>query len=171
MNQAVEGTAPTVPSVAPVAPPTEKLGLRARLIKHFSKFIIVGGVNTGIDFAVLNALMYLSSITSGLGLFVLNCISFSVAVVNSYFMNKRWTFKEATAGIEGKNVSVQFSQFFVVSLIGITINGLILTSITSYVAAPFGLSEQLWANVAKLFATGASLVWNFIGYKLFVFKK
>lgn len=146
-------------------------GFMARLIKQFSKFIIVGGVNTGIDFAVLNILMYLTGITSGFGLFILNCISFSVAVVNSYYMNKRWTFKEAAAGITDKNAAVQFSQFFIVSLIGITINGLILTSITTLIAAPFGISDQLWANVAKLVATGASLVWNFIGYKLFVFKK
>lgn len=149
----------------------QPLSLVARLVKQFSKFVIVGGINTAIDFAVLNTLVFMSGITSGAGLFVLNCISFSVAVVNSYYMNKRWTFKEAAAGIEDKNAGVQFSQFFIVSLIGITINGLILTGITSYITAPFGLSDQLWVNVAKLVATGASLVWNFIGYKLFVFKK
>lgn len=151
----------------PVAP----LGLIARLVKQFSKFVIVGGVNTGIDFAVLNTLMYVTGITSGLQLFVLNCISFSVAVVNSYYMNRRWTFKEAAAGLGDKSNAVQFSQFFVVSIIGIVINGAILTTITTFIAPPFGVSEQLWANVAKLFATGGSLVWNFIGYKLFVFRR
>ncbi len=143
----------------------------ARLVKQFSKFIIVGGVNTGIDFAILNVLMYLTSINSGPMLFLLNCISFSVAVVNSYYMNRRWTFKEAAAGLGDKKATIQFSQFFVVSIIGIIINGAILTGITTIFAAPFGISDQLWANVAKLFATGASLVWNFVGYKLFVFKK
>ncbi len=155
--------------------PTDVVGSQStliqRLIKQFSKFVIVGGVNTGIDFAVLNTLIYLTGITKGWELFVLNCISFSVAVVNSYYMNKRWTFKEAAAGIVDKNAAVQFSQFFIVSVIGITINGAILTGITTLVAPPFGMSEQLWANFAKLVATGASLVWNFIGYKLFVFKK
>ncbi len=162
----------TVPPVTPItAPAPETASLLTRLVKQFSKFIIVGGVNTGIDFAVLNSLIFLTGFTSGWQIFVLNCISFSVAVVNSYYMNKRWTFKEAAAGLATKDSSVQFSQFFVVSLIGITINGLILTGITTYIAAPFGLSDQLWANFAKLVATGASLVWNFIGYKLFVFKK
>lgn len=158
-------------AVSPVTPAQEPMGLIARLVKQFSKFIIVGGVNTGIDFAVLNVLIYLTGITKGWELFVLNSISFSVAVVNSYYMNKRWTFKEAAAGIVDKNAAVQFSQFFIVSVIGITINGLILTSVTTLVTAPFGMSEQLWANFAKLVATGISLVWNFIGYKLFVFKK
>lgn len=143
----------------------------ARTIKQFSKFIIVGGVNTGIDFAVLNVLMYLTQINAGPMLFLLNCISFSVAVVNSYYMNRRWTFQEAATELDDKKPAVQFSQFFVVSIIGILINGGILTVITTFIPAPFGLSAQLWANVAKLFATGASLVWNFVGYKLFVFKK
>ncbi len=167
MNETVStNSSPVSPATSP-----EKMGFIARLVKQFSKFVIVGGVNTGIDFAVLNALMFMTSITQGLGLFVLNCISFSVAVVNSYYMNKRWTFKEAAAGLADKSAGVQFSQFFVVSVIGITINGLILTGITTLIAPPMGLSEQLWANVAKLVATGASLVWNFVGYKLFVFKK
>lgn len=143
----------------------------AQTVKQFSKFIIVGGVNTGIDFAVLNVLMYMTEVNSGPTLFVLNCISFSVAVVNSYYMNKRWTFKEAATNSDGTQTTVQFSQFFAVSVVGILINGAILTGITTLIPAPFGLGAQLWANVAKLFATGASLVWNFIGYKLFVFKK
>jgi len=143
----------------------------ARTVKQFSKFIVVGGVNTGIDFAVLNVLMYVTNVNSGPTLFFLNCISFSVAVVNSYYMNRRWTFKEAAAGLGDKKPAVQFSQFFAVSVIGIIINGAILTGITTFIPAPFGIGAQLWANIAKLFATGASLVWNFIGYKLFVFKK
>jgi putative flippase GtrA len=34
-----------------------------------------------------------------------------------------------------------------------------------------GLSPQIWENVAKLIATGVYIVWNFIGYKLIVFKE
>jgi putative flippase GtrA len=155
-----------VPAVAPIDP-----SLLKRLVKQFSKFVIVGGVNTAIDFAVLNALMYLTSISSGGSLFLLNSISFSVAVINSYYMNRRWTFKEAAAGIVDKNAGVQFSQFFVVSIIGAAINGGILTFFTSAIDPMFGLSPQLWANVGKLFATGVSLIWNFVGYKFIVFKK
>lgn len=36
-----------------------------RIVKQFSKFIIVGGVNTGIDFLVLNILMFMTHINSG----------------------------------------------------------------------------------------------------------
>ena len=139
-----------------------------KLIKQFSKFIIVGGINTGIDFLLLNILIYVTGITAGIELFILNSISFSVAVVNSYFMNKRWTFQDKT---KTEQEPVKFSQFFAISIVGIVINGFVLTGITTYIPPLFGLSAVLWANIAKLMATGFSLIWNFIGYKFFVFKK
>lgn len=139
-----------------------------RVIRQFAKFVIVGGINTGIDFLILNTLIYITGIETGRGIFVLNSISFSVAVINSYFMNKRWTFQDKT---KTEQVTVKFSAFFIISIIGLVINSIVLTSITTYIPPFFGLSAVLWANIAKLFATGFSLVWNFIGYKLFVFKK
>ncbi|MFZ2226323.1 MAG: GtrA family protein [Candidatus Moraniibacteriota bacterium] len=145
----------------------KKLFLRFPILKQIVKFVIVGGINTGIDFLVLNIEMALTGITSGLGMLVLNTISFSVATTNSFFMNKRWTFEDKGASQEG----VKFSQFLLVSIIGIIINTGVVYLITSFTTPLFGLSPQLWANVAKLLATGISLVWNFIGYKFFVFKR
>lgn len=145
---------------------TQKSRMR-RLVRQFSKFILVGGVNTGIDFAVFNALMYFTGIVSGSGLAILNLLSFSVAVVNSYFMNKYWTFQDVTRDRE----ETKFAQFIAVSLVGAGINSGIVAAFTAVFPPILGLSPQLWANVGKLFATGASLVWNFIGYKLFVFKR
>lgn len=138
-----------------------------KLIRQFAKFVIIGGINTGIDFLILNFLMYVTGISNGSELFILNSISFSIAVINSYFMNRRWTFQDKT---KLEQTPVKFSQFFIISVIGLVINGLVLTSITTLIPAPFGLSHALWANIAKLMATGFSLIWNFIGYKFFVFK-
>ncbi len=138
-----------------------------RVAKQFSTFVLIGGVNTAIDFAVLNIEVRLTGITSGFGLFVLNTISFLVAVINSYFMNKYWTFQDVTKNRE----ETKFAQFIGVSLIGSGINSTIVAGITSFIPPVFGLSATAWVNTAKLLATGVSLVWNFIGYKLFVFKK
>lgn len=138
------------------------------LLKQFLKFGIVGGINTAIDFAVIKGLLMLTGITQGFELAVLNAISFSVAVVNSYFMNKHWTFGDKT---RTANESFKFSQFFIVSLIGLGINSGIVAGFATFIQPKFGISAQNWVLVGKLLATGASLVWNFIGYKLFVFKK
>lgn len=138
-----------------------------RLIRQFSKFILVGGINTGIDFAVFNVLISITGITQGYGLAAINLVSFSVAVVNSYFMNKYWTFQDVTKNRE----ETKFAQFITVSLVGAGINSGIVAVFTSVFPPILGLSEQIWANAGKLLATGVSLIWNFVGYKLFVFRR
>ncbi len=62
-----------------------------------------------------------------------------------------------------------FLSFIVVSIIGLLINSLLISVITSQVSLV--ANADLNKNLAKVLATGASLVWNFVGYKLFVFKK
>ena len=135
-------------------------------IKQFSRFVVIGFMNTGIDFAILNLLMWWTDIYSGKWIILLNLISFSMAVFNSYFWNKYWTFKDRD-GIEAK----EFSQFILITLIGVVINSSIIYGITTFVSPMFGISPELWANLAKAAATGFSLVWNFAGYKFIVFKK
>lgn len=142
--------------------------MNTNLIKQISKFVVVGVINTGIDFAILNALMFSTNISSGKWMIIFNSISFTAAVVNSYFMNKYWTFQQQIA--ENKPEK-EFFQFIIVSVVGISINDAIVYGATTFIPPIFGLSEKLWANVAKIFATLASMTWNFIGYKFFVFKK
>lgn len=73
----------------------------------------------------------------------------------------------------GVEVGHQFGVFMIVSLVGLLINSGIVV-LASMALAPT-LSSLINAdtvkNVAKILATCVSLVWNFIGYKIFVFKK
>jgi putative flippase GtrA len=147
---------------------TEK-GRLARLAKQFSKFIVVGGINTAIDIAALNVQMVLTGISSGPWLILFNTVSFALAVTNSYFLNKYWTFEDKRH--DAKEDTVKFSQFFGVSIVGAGINSGVVYGFTALIPPMFGLSQLLWTNVGKLFATGISLIWNFIGYKLWVFKR
>lgn len=147
-----------------------RAGFLARMIRQFSKFVVVGLINTGIDFAILNALTILTGITQGVSMLLLNTISFTAATTNSYFLNKHWTFRDTGKEEEEK----KFFQFIAVSLIGAIINGGIVFAVTTYTKPAFGalgLGDQLWVNIAKVLATGISLVWNFLGYKFIVFKK
>jgi putative flippase GtrA len=66
-------------------------------------------------------------------------------------------------------LSVQFWTFLVVSLIGLLVNSGLLAFISSNMQLVE--SPDLNKNLAKIVATFASLVWNFIGYKLIVFRK
>lgn len=140
-----------------------KLGRKIPLAWQFSKFALVGTLNTAIDFGVLNLLITLTGITSGPSIIPLNAFAFSVAVVNSYFWNKKWVFADAKRG--------DFVVFFIVTTIGIAINSGILYAVTTFIEPIIVTDRTLWANIAKVLATGLSLIWNFAGYRLVVFKK
>lgn len=140
------------------------------LLFQAGKFVIVGVINTAIDFAVLNLLMFATDIAQGAWYAAFKGISFLAAVTNSYFMNRFWTFK----GEGQQNKGKEFAQFFVVSCIGFAINVGIASLVVNIIAgqmASLGISAKIWANIGALAATFCSMVWNFIGYKFIVFKK
>lgn len=77
--------------------------------------------------------------------------------------------------ISGSSTSVghEFGIFIVVSVIGLLINSAIIVLASNALAPSLSsfINTDTVKNVAKILATLVSLVWNFIGYKLIVFKK
>jgi len=143
---------------------------KVKLFKQISRFVVIGFLNTGIDFAALNLLMWLAGAYKGRTIISLNAISFTLASINSYFWNKFWVFKAREANKAGK-MAAEFFQFFIVALAGVAINSAVVYGITTFISPLSGIDPQIWANIAKAAATGVSLVWSFIGYKFIVFKK
>ena len=141
----------------------EIIAKKFKILLQVAKFALVGVSNTTVDFGLLNLLILSTGITSGAGIIPMNTVSFSAAVLNSYFWNKRWVFGEGKRG--------KFATFLLVTLIGVSINTGIVYTVTNYVPPVGNISETLWINIAKVLATGISLFWNFTGYKLIVFKK
>ena len=140
----------------------EVIGRKIPFLWPIAKFGQVGVLNTAIDFGILNFLISITQITSGTGIIFINATSFTTALINSYFWNKGWVF----LGSKKSN----FITFAVITLIGLSINTGVVYALTTYVPPVIVHSQTLWANVAKLLATGLSLVWNFVGYRLIVFK-
>jgi putative flippase GtrA len=82
---------------------------------QFIKFSLVGVLNTLVDFFVYLAL------TRTVGWFeenylVANAISFGLAVTNSFFINKKWTFRDENK----KGLAKKYLKFFISSLIALT---------------------------------------------------
>ena len=126
--------------------------VRAR-IPEVARFAVVGLINFGIDVAVFSVALYLL----GIQLIIANTIAYSVATINSYLMNKYWTF----AGRSGRNVSTQeFTRFLLFN-----IGGLALSNVTV-----FYLAEFMLPLIAKLFAVGVTFVWNYLTIRRFVFR-
>lgn len=136
-------------------------------IAQFGKFAAVGFLNTAIDFGILNSLSVLTGITAGFKIGGVNIPGFAVAVTNAYFWNKLWVFKAQ----DNRGVLHDFPKFLLVSGSGLILNSGMIVLITTYFAQPDSVSSPLWLNIAKVLATGLSLVWNFVGYKFIVFRK
>lgn len=134
--------------------------MKALLKKHESKlrFAFIGGINTAIDFGILFLLTAL-----GLDKLVANFFSTSVAFVFSFFANRTFTFKSTGSAKK------QFLPFLIVTLIGLwVLQPLVILGVTQLLHT---LNDSLALFIAKLIATIVSLVWNYILYSRFVFKK
>lgn len=146
------------------------------IVWSIAKFGVIGVLNTLIDWGVLGFLIlyfavdpkeeFISLGVLSLTFYVLyKSASFVIANINSYFWNKYWTF----SGNINKKTSQEFIQFFVVSVIGFFINVGIAVYIFSNIQPVFGLNFDQWGIVGAAFGSITGLIWNFIGYKFFVF--
>jgi len=119
------------------------------------RFAIVGLMNTGIDLAVLNALIAISHRgRSGSMYSIFKAISFLVAVVNSYFMNSKWTFRQSVLE------SNRFPWFLLVSVAGLVINVGASSSVASLMRPVMGL-ESFWPSIAAVAGAACRLAFNF----------
>ena len=137
-----------------------------------AKFTLVGALNTFLDLAALNLLVAASGITAGIGFSVFKGFSFLLAIGNSYLWNKYWTFKGKKALEQDfLEQSKEFAEFVFISGIGFVLNVGAATAVVTFIDPQFGLSERAWPTVGAIAGTLIVLTWNFLGYRLIVFKK
>ncbi len=132
------------------------------LYKKILLFGLIGGVNTAIDFAIFNALIYFLGLGYAWYYPLFKGLSFTIACVNSYLMNAHFTFSQ-----EKKSVN-SFSQFFVVTSVGMAINILIATLLFNFIK-DFDLHLLIKVNLPVVIATFVSMVWNFVIYNYVIF--
>jgi len=118
-----------------------------------------------IDFAVLNGLVLIFIPGKSTSLYILfKSISFLAAVINSYYLNKYWVFREQIS------TKSKFGHFFVVSVVGFFLNVATASLVFHVLSGTYPNQTQLIANAGAIVGTGVVLFWNFVGYKFFVFK-
>ncbi len=152
----------------------ESLLKKYPIIGQFVRFGLVGGLNTGVDLVILNILMFSTGLSEGTPYTIFKSISFICAATFGYFMHKQWSFKDNSK----EKGAEKFSQFFIVSTMGATINVTIAVLVVSQLKPLIGdeimsltISSELWGTIGALFGTAVGLIWNFFGYKFVVFKK
>ncbi|HNY06725.1 MAG TPA: GtrA family protein [Bacteroidales bacterium] len=126
--------------------------LTRELFFKFIKFGVVGFTGVGVDFGTT----FLGKEIVKIPKYIANAIGFSVAATSNYFLNRIWTFHS-----QNPNIGVEFSEFFMISMIGLAINTLILWILVTKFKKNFYLS--------KLFAIAIVTVWNFFANAFFTF--
>jgi len=145
---------------------------KMEFIYQAAKFILVGVLNTLVDWGVLNLLLIVVAVSSGPLYPLCKGVSFVLAATNSYFWNKYWTFKKTSGpkdSGQAKGRRVELFKFSSVTLIGFAFNVSVASLIVNLWGPHFHIHAKAWATVGAFAGTLVGLVWNFAGYKLVVF--
>ena len=122
------------------------------MVKRFATFSLIGVVNTIIHFIVFMLLFE----TLGLHYLLASTLGFVAAVLNSYWMNSRWTF----AGLARRDTR-EFIRFVTVSVLALLLNFccmLVLVDLWS-----------LYPPLAQVISILFTLVVNFLGNRYWSF--
>jgi len=117
-----------------------------------AKYALVGGLNTGVDFAVFVALVY----GFGMGSVWAQCAAYFAGMANSYYWNRKWTFRT-----KGKMNAPELVRFAVINAASFVAATAVLLTLEHWGAQP---------AIAKIASIVCSLIVNYAGYRLWVFR-
>ena len=126
---------------------------------HFTRFCCVGTLGFVVDFSVLKTVVHL-----GVNPLGAKWVSFSVAVVATWLVNRAWTFKGRRT--PGGSVLKEFAGYLAVQSVGFAANYAVFAAIVVGIPALDG--RLLPPTVA---GTAAGLVVNYLGSKHLVFRR
>lgn len=125
------------------------------------RFGVVGFANTAIDFGIL---LLLTSFDTPAA--IANYPSSTAAVIFSFFANKQYTFKS-----KGSNLKREITLFLIFTLFCAWVLQPVTILLIQYLLSSFALPATLVVVIAKVIATIVTLIWNYVTYSRFVFKK
>jgi putative flippase GtrA len=138
-------------------PPAPDLLIRARALalrfRQQGKFAVVGVINTLVHVAVFSLLYH------GLGTIwpVANTAGYCTGVLNSFVLNKYWTFAESRG--EGR-ISRQLPLFLVLNLVALGLSNLTIWALEPILPVEAGLLAAILVTFA----------WNFWSSRRFVYR-
>jgi putative flippase GtrA len=142
--------------------------LTLKNLKQFLGYGAVGVLNTALNFLIVNLLIVLTGITSGLYFLVFSFVAFLIVVVHSFVWNKYLIFaRQQNNELRHR----EYVAFFGVTTATTILNLGVLQLIVNIIGPQWGIGAHIWANIAIAITIPIAVVCNFLGYKLFVFKE
>lgn len=123
---------------------------------QFLKFNAVGLLNTLIDFAVFTLLHSLGLVNTPAQI-----ISYSAGTANSFFWNKKVTFRDRERGNNESFDRMQLVRFIVLNLVVLGISVLLIHILTGVLG--------IQVLIAKVLVTFVTVIINFFGSRKWVF--
>lgn len=143
------------------------LGKKIPLIYKFGKFGEAGGLNWLVDLGIVNLLIIITGFNAGIYFAIYKGVSFIIAAGNSYLWNKFWVFQGAK---KQKSIN-EVGKFAIATTSGMLINVFLASAIS--LIGPIILADisgNSWANIATVVGSLTAMIYNFIIYKVWVFK-
>ena len=116
--------------------------------RQFILFALVGLLNTAVHLVVFLALFRIFA----LPMLLASAVGYASGVANSYFMNRRWTFR-----VSAPPSTVEFLRFALVNLVSLVVN----LAVLEFLVRAFAIIPE----AAQVGAIAASLIVNFVGNK------
>ncbi len=136
---------------------------RKRWVGQVIRFSLVGGLNTLVDVLILNMLLLLFPSNSTRMILIFSAIAYSLGAVNSFLLNKYWTF-----GFRQRTTWREVVRFIVTTMGGIGWSSIILW-LASNALHPILFNSMLWANASKVIAISGTALISYLGMSLWVF--
>ena len=124
------------------------------ILKEMLRYAFFGGVTT-----ILNLLMYYFMVELDMNYLIANVLSFVIAVVISYYFNKKWVFIEKRSR-DRKN---EFIRYVLVRFFSIVLDSLLL-----YIAVSCLRQDKM---LSKVFISGGIILATYLLNKIYVFEK
>jgi putative flippase GtrA len=129
------------------------------LATELFKFAAVGGINTVIDFALVNALLFIGPLKAKI-------VAAVVATTVSYVLNRQWTYSQR----DRSSMRREYVLFFALNGVGLLIQEAVLA------VAKYGLhfsesnsGDRLAFNIANAAGIALAMIFRFWAYRTWVF--
>ncbi|MCE9643660.1 GtrA family protein [Candidatus Parcubacteria bacterium] len=142
------------------------LPLPESFTRQFSRYGVIGVLNTLLSLTIFNSFMSVSGITEGYLITFFSIITFIAVITHAFLWNKFLVFQ--SENLSGTHR--EYTRFFLVSGATALINVVVISVLVNMVGPLWGISPKLWANMAVLSTVPISVFGNFFGYKFLVFK-
>lgn len=119
---------------------------------RLARFAAVGLVNTSLDIG----LFWMLTTLVGIPILIANTGSYSAGAINSFVLNKYWTFGDIQ---QRDPMGRQFIRFLLFNLMGLAVSSLLIWLIVHIIPS----------LLAKVIATAGTLLWNYLISKSLVY--